>query len=172
MTPLFTTLLSALVGGLTALLLQLMSVRLWEAQERWKFKADVYVKALACLVRMREPFEVAAIRGIWPQGDDLQRALEASREIMEPAIRAELWLPEAAIRPLKSQGDRLLAYREKLDTQPVKTVLGELCELIQRDIDALVATARQDLRLSITLLPWWRRLGARDEKQLGDGSGV
>lgn len=169
---LLTTLVSALVGSLTALLLQHRNARLWEAQERWKFKADVYAKALSCLVRMREPFEVGAIKGVWPQGDELQRALDASRELMEPAIRAELWLPEAAIRPLKSQGDRLLAFREKLDTQPTKTVLLELCELLQRDIDALVGTARQDLRLSLTPSPWWGHLRAWRNKGLRSEKGM
>jgi hypothetical protein len=77
---------------------------------------------------------------------------------MDPAVRAELWLPEVAIRPLKSQGDRILAFREKFDTSPTKIVLLELCELMQKDIDALVATARQDLRLSLTPPPWWKCL--------------
>jgi len=156
MTHLLTVLLSALVASLTTLILQSRGVRIWQAQERWKFKADVYAKILSCLVRMREPFEVAAMRGAWPDSTNMKRALDASAELMDPAVRAELWLPEAAIRPLKSQGDRILAFREKLDTNPPTKVLLELCQLIQNDIDALVATARQDLRLSLTPAPWWK----------------
>jgi hypothetical protein len=156
MTHLLTVLLSALVASLTTLILQSRGVRIWQAQERWKFKADVYARALSCLVRMREPFEVAAMRGAWPDSTNMKRALDASAELMDPAVRAELWLPEAAIRPLKSQGDRILAFREKLDTNPPTKVLLELCQLIQNDIDALVATARQDLRLSLTPAPWWK----------------
>jgi hypothetical protein len=86
----------------------------------------------------------------------MKRALEASAELMDPVVRAELWLPEAAIRPLKSQGDRILAFSQKLNTNPPKKVALELCELIQNDINALVATARQDLRLSLTPSPWWK----------------
>jgi len=86
----------------------------------------------------------------------MKRALDASAKLMDPAVRAELWLPEAAIRPLKSQGDRIFAFRDKLATNPPTKVLLELCELIQNDIDALVATARQDLRLSLTPAPWWK----------------
>jgi hypothetical protein len=66
MTHLLTVLLSALVASLTTLIVQSRGVRIWEAQERWKFKADVYAKVLSCLVRMREPFVVAAIKGAWP----------------------------------------------------------------------------------------------------------
>ena len=158
MTHMLTVLLSALVASLTTLLVQSRGVRIWEAQERWKFKADVYAKVLSCLVRMREPFVVASIKGIWPEREDMKRALDASAELMNPAVRAELWLPEVAIRPLKSQGVRILAFREKFDTSPTKSILHELCELMQKDIDALVATARQDLRLSLTPAPWWKRL--------------
>jgi len=158
MTHLLTVLLSALVASLTTLIVQSRGVRIWEAQERWKFKADVYAKVLSCLVRMREPFVVAAIKGAWPEPVNMKRALDASAELMDPAVRAELWLPEVAIRPLKSQGDRILAFREKFDTSPTKIVLLGLCELMQKDIDALVATARQDLRLSLTPAPWWKRL--------------
>jgi len=164
MTLLLTALLSALVGSLTALLLQRRSLTQWEAQERWKFKADVYSKALSCLTRMREPFEVAAVRGSWPKGEEWERVLAASRELMEPAIRAELWLPEAAVRPLKSQGDRLLAFRKKIDTQSERAVLLEICEVIQKDIDGLVEVARQDLRLSLTPTPWWRRLAGGNKE--------
>lgn len=155
MTHLLTVLLSALVAALTTLIVQSRGVRIWEAQERWKFKADVYAKVLSCLVRMREPFEVAAIKGSWPEPVNMKRALEASAELMDPAVRAQLWLPGAAIAPLKSQGDRILAFREKFDTTPTRAILLDLCELMQKDIDALVATARQDLRLSLTP-PRWR----------------
>jgi len=49
MTHLLTVLLSALVAALTTLIVQSRGVRIWEAQERWKFKADVYAKVLSCL---------------------------------------------------------------------------------------------------------------------------
>jgi hypothetical protein len=107
---------------------------------------------------MKEPFEVAAIQGTWPTPENMKRALDASAELMDPAVRAELWLPEAAARPLKSQGDRILAFRVKFDTSPTKVILLDLCELMQKDIDALVGTARQDLRLSLTPAPWWKSI--------------
>jgi len=164
MAHLLTNLLSALVGFLIALLLQQRGFRIWEAQERWKFKADVYAKALSCLVRMGAPFEVAADKGTWPDGDNMKHVLDASRELMEPAVRAELWLPEAAVQPLKSQGERLLALRQKFDKSPKENVSLEVCELIRKDIDALVAIARQDLRLSLTPPPRWKCLWSRTKE--------
>jgi hypothetical protein len=44
MTHLITVLLSALVAALTTLIVQSRGIRIWEAQERWKFKADVYAQ--------------------------------------------------------------------------------------------------------------------------------
>ena len=37
-------------------------------------------------------------------------------------------------------------------------VLREICDLIQKDIDDVIEVARQDLRLSLTPIPWWRRV--------------
>ena len=91
-------LVSAAVASVTALLVQRRSHAFAEAQERWKFKADVYSKALSSMRRMRQPFEVAAHRGEFPKGPDLQRALDASLELSDAATRAALWLPEPVIR--------------------------------------------------------------------------
>jgi len=83
----------------------------WETQERWRFKADVYSRALSALDRMRQPLEMGALRGRWPEGEEWQRAVDASLELNEAASRASIWLPEEAVKPLRSQGDRLLQLR-------------------------------------------------------------
>jgi hypothetical protein len=50
-------LLGALVGGLLNALIDRVKARTaaeyWEAQERWKFKANIYSRALSAMRRMR-----------------------------------------------------------------------------------------------------------------------
>ena len=76
------------------------SAEYWETQERWRFKADVYSRALAALDRMRQPLDG---RGRpWPvaRGGRMETLIDASLDLTEAASRAAIWLPDDAVVPL------------------------------------------------------------------------
>lgn len=142
-------LLGTFVGGLLNALIDKVKARTaaeyWEAQERWKFKASIYSRALSAMRRMRAHLEVAAARGRWPEEEEKKRLEEASNELIEPAMLARLWLPVEATSPLETLGDRLLQLERYANHQ--KEQLMRACEVLQEDINRLVAVARDDLRL-------------------------
>ena len=129
----------------------------WEAQERWKFKAQVYAKALASIARMRQPFEVAAIKGQLPPAEDLVKIHEAGLELIEPAVVARLWLSESAVAPLKSLGDRILALSKTVDSRDPRPGFLAVCEMLEQEMERLQELAKRDLQLQVTTnQPWWR----------------
>jgi hypothetical protein len=162
--------LGALAGTLLNAALDRVKARTaaeyWEAQERWKFKANVYGKALSNLRRMRQGFEVAATRGIWPGGQEWQQIVEATNDLTEPSILAALWLSEDAVTRLQTLGDRLLALRASMPPGSDKTTLMRICKIVQDDLDFLVSVAREDLRLQTTHTQTrWRAFGSRFGKE-------
>jgi len=129
----------------------------WEAQERWKFRAQVYAKALTCLARMRLPLEVAAIKGRWPPPEEWNKVQAASLELIEPTMLASLWLSEEAVAPLKTLGDRLLGLRNEVDPDNPKPGLLKLCEMLEKEMDQLHALAKEDLKLQVVRnQPLWQ----------------
>jgi hypothetical protein len=145
-------LMGAFVGALIEALIDRVKARTaaeyWEAQERWKFKADVYSRILSGMRRLRQQLEMPATRGVWPEGEERARLYKISDELIEPAMLAALWLPRDATDALTTQGDRLLALRNT--GASTKAQLMQACSLIQADIDRIVAIARDDLRLEET----------------------
>jgi len=129
----------------------------WEAQERWKFRAQVYAKALTCLGRMRAPLEAAAIKGTWPPAEEWSKVQIASLDLIEPTMLARLWLSEEAVAPLKTLGDRLLGLRSDVHPGNPKPGPLKLCEMLEKEMEQLHPLAREDLKLQVAgNQPWWR----------------
>jgi len=126
-----------------------VSGSLWVAQERWRFKADLYTKALTTMTRMRQPLEVAATKGVWPSPEVWDGVLAASRDLFEPSVVGRIWFKEEAIVPLETQGTRILELARRRDSMTDKEVLMKLCELIETAIASLQAAARDDLELRV-----------------------
>ena len=117
----------------------------WEAQERWKLKANTYSRVLSALRRMRADLEIPAARGEWPERDEMKNLIEHSNELTEPVMLARLWLPDESTQGLETLGDRLLKLREeKIDS---KTQLMKACEILQDEINRVVAIAREDIKI-------------------------
>ncbi len=149
--------LLVLLGALTAGLMGPLTDRLrartaadwWEAQERWRFKAQIYTRSLTALKRMRQPLEVAAAKGVWPDPKGWSEIVALSRELIEPAVVSRIWLTKEAVNPLETLGTRIFELESKRPELTDKQVLMELCDLLETDIAALQQVAQKDLRLRL-----------------------
>lgn len=146
-------LLGAVAGGLMGPLTDRLRARTtaawWEAQERWRFKAQLYTRSLTTLKRMRLPLEVAATKGVWPDQAVWDEIKSASRELIEPSVVGRIWLTKGAVEPLETLGTRILDLARQRAGLGDKKVLMNLCEIIEADIGALQTVAQKDLRLRL-----------------------
>lgn len=142
--------LAALVGALFGFWVDRFRARnaadWWEAQERWRFRAQVYTKALVALKKLRGPFELASMRNTEPGQEEISRAVAAAQDLIEPSVIARIWLPEEATKPLETLGSRVLQAWEQRSRDP-KQMVQCICEIVQTDIERLQGIAREDLCL-------------------------
>ncbi len=157
--------LAALVGAAVSPWLEWVrgnwSAQHWEAQERWKFKADTYARALVALKQMRQPLERPATKGILPSKDEWDKVVQASLDLVEPVVVGRLWLDEEATRPLETLGNRLMDVARTIDKQDPGPTLVSLCRVLDDEINRLHELARKDLRFE--RLPRRRREERNDE---------
>ena len=148
-------LLGALAGGLMVPLTDRLRARTmagwWEAQERWRFKAKTYTRALTAMKRMRQPLEVAATIGVWPDPAVWGQVNATALDLIQPTVVSRIWLTKEAAEPLETLGSRILELMRERDKGSLteKQILMKLCEMIEADIEALQQVAQKDLRLRL-----------------------
>ena len=56
------------------------------------------------LKRMRQPLEVAAAKGVWPDPKGWTQIVALSRKLIEPEVVSRIWLTKEAVNPLETLG--------------------------------------------------------------------